>query len=138
MSLADVRWIALDHSDDARGTLTALEETALPFPIRRIFYMHRVPRGRERGAHAHRHTHQAVIAVAGRFTIDVSDGTETRTFRMDDPNRCLYLPPMTWVGLYDFDETTVALVLCDRAYEPQHVIRSREEYNRLLLDASPA
>ena len=92
MNLADVRWIDIDHSDDARGTLTALEGAALPFPIRRIFYMHRVPPGEERGAHAHRYTQQGVIAVAGQLAIDVSDGTRTATFALDDPNRCLTCP----------------------------------------------
>jgi dTDP-4-dehydrorhamnose 3,5-epimerase-like enzyme len=136
MSLADIRWIDIDHQDDDRGTLTAIERAALPFEIRRIFYMHRVPSGRERGAHAHRHTQQGVIAVAGAFAIDVSDGTEQATYVMDDPNRCLYLPAMVWVRLHGFTPATVALVLCDTAYNPQHVIRDWDEYRRLLREPS--
>ena len=74
MSLIEARWIDIRHNDDARGTLTALEGDELPFPVRRIFYMHRVPQGGERGAHAHRYTQQCLIAVAGAFTVDLSDG----------------------------------------------------------------
>ena len=130
MTLDDVRWIDIEHNDDARGTLTALEDSALPFRIRRLFYMHRVPAGQERGAHAHRHTHQCVIAVAGRVSLDVADGANAATYVLDDPNRGLYLPAMIWVRLYGFDPGTVALVLCDRPYVPEHVIRDWNEYTR--------
>ena len=54
--------------------------------------MHRVPQGGERGAHAHRYTQQCLIAVAGAFTVDLSDGAATATYVLDDPNRALYLP----------------------------------------------
>ena len=131
MSLADVRWIESELTHDDRGSLSALEESALPFPIKRIFYMHRVPQGHERGGHAHRGTQQWVIAIAGRFTIDVSDGDRMATYVLDDPNRGLYLPAMTWVRLYGFDDNTVALVLCDAKYDPSGVIRSWDHYCRL-------
>jgi hypothetical protein len=132
VTLADVRWIDIEHNDDARGTLTALEDAALPFRIRRLFYMHRVPPGQERGAHAHRYTHQCVVAVSGRVRLDLSDGATTATYVLDDPNRGLYLPAMTWVRLHEFDPGTVALVLCDRPYVPEHVIRDWSEYRRQL------
>jgi dTDP-4-dehydrorhamnose 3,5-epimerase-like enzyme len=132
--LGDIRWIDIAHSDDERGTLTAIEEAALPFPIRRVFYMHRVRRGQERGAHAHRFTQQGIIAVAGSFRLDVADGTRTETYLLDDPNRCLYLPPLTWTRLHAFEPTTVALVLCDTPYHPEHVVRSWEDYQRLVRE----
>ena len=138
MSLADARWIDLTHSDDDRGTLTALEGEAIPFPIRRIFYMHRVPARRERGYHAHRYTRQCLIPVAGAFAVEAWDAATTATYHLDDPNRGLYLPVMTWVRLYDFRRQTVALVLCDTVYDPAHVVRDRDEYARLVREARPA
>ena len=137
MSLADARWIDIRHNDDARGTLTALEGDELPFPVRRIFYMHGVPQGGERGAHAHRYTQQCLIAVAGAFTVDLSDGAATATYVLDDPNRALYLPVMTWAHLRDFLPGTVALALCDTVYNPAHVVRSWDDYRRLVQEVSP-
>jgi hypothetical protein len=136
MNLAAVRWMPIPHADDDRGTLTAIEEAALPFEIKRIFYMHRVPEGRGRGAHAHRYTQQIVIAVAGSFAMDVSDGLRTETFVLDDPNRALYLPAMTWVRLHGFHPGTVALVLCDRQYVPEHVVRGWDDYCQLVREAA--
>ena len=131
MNLADVRWMPIPHADDDRGTLTAIEGSALPFEIKRIFYMHRVPAGRERGAHAHRFTQQIAIAVAGAFQMDVSDGVRTETFTLDDPNRGLFLPAMAWIRLYGFTADTVAMVLCDRQYVPEHVIRDWHAYRQM-------
>ena len=136
MSLADARWIDLAHSDDERGTLTALEGATIPFPIRRIFYMHRVPSTRERGSHAHRYTQQCLIPVAGAFAVDASDAESTVTYVLDDPNRGLYLPAMIWVRLYDFRSAAVALVLCDTVYNPAHVVRDRDQYDRLVRKMS--
>lgn len=132
MNLAEIRWIDIEHRDDERGTLTAIEPPALPFDIKRFFYMHRVPSGQERGGHAHRYTQQCAIAVAGSVTIDATHAGQTRTYVLDDPNRGLYLPPMTWVRVYAFQPLTVALVVCDTIYAPQHVVRDWDEYCRLL------
>ena len=99
--------------------------------------MHRVPQGGERGAHAHRYTQQCLIAVAGAFTVDLSDGAATATYVLDDPNRALYLPVMTWAHLRDFLHGTVALALCDTVYNPAHVVRSWDEYCRLVQEMSP-
>ena len=73
MNLAAVRWISIPHADDDRGTLTAIEGSTLPFGIKRVFYMHGMPDGRERGAHAHRDTQQVVVAASGSFRMDISD-----------------------------------------------------------------
>ena len=135
MTLADVRWIDIDHRDDDRGTLTVLEGARLPFDIKRLFYMHQVPTDHERGGHAHRDTQQFAIAVAGRFAIDVSDVERTETYRLDDPNRGLYLPAMTWMRLHAFQPGTVALVVCNTAYNPRHVVRDWDEYRRLRREA---
>ena len=136
MNLAAVRWMPIPHADDDRGTLTVIEALALPFAIKRIFYMHRVPEGGERGAHAHRYTQQIAVAASGAFRMDVSDGARTETFVLDDPNRGLYLPAMAWTRLYDFRPETVALVLCDREYVLEHVVRSWDTY-RALVGESP-
>ena len=130
MNLADICWIDIPHHDDDRGTLTVLEGSSFPFEIRRIFYMHHIPVGIERGGHARPYTQQCIITVAGSFTLDVSDGTATKTFVLEDPNRGLYLPKMIWVRLYKFHPGTVILVLCDTLYDVQDEIRDFAEFRR--------
>jgi dTDP-4-dehydrorhamnose 3,5-epimerase-like enzyme len=130
MNLAEIRWIDIPHHDDDRGALTVLEGASFPFDVRRIFYMHHVPPGIERGGHARPYTQQLLITVAGGFTLDVSDGTATKTFVLDDPNKGLYLPKMIWVRLHQFQPRTVILVLCDTLYDPRDEIKDFEEFRR--------
>lgn len=129
MSPAGVRWIDLPHATDSRGVLTAIEGAKdIPFEIRRIFYMHGTPPGIERGGHAHRDTRQIVVPVCGRLTVDLSDGRATESFALDDPNRGLYMPPMTWTRLYGFSPHAVCLVLADTHYDRAKSLRTWEDF----------
>jgi hypothetical protein len=127
MSLGEVRWIDLPHALDERGVLTSIEGGIdLPFDIRRLFFMHGIRA--ERGGHAHRFTRQLVLPIAGEFSVDLSDGDNSASFRLTDPNRGLYMPPLTWVRLYDFAQGAVCLVLADTHYDRSASIRRWEEF----------
>jgi len=129
LSLERVRWIDLPHAVDERGVLTAIEGgTNIPFDIRRVFYMHKTPNGIERGGHAHPDTQQVVVPLSGRFDLELSDGTRAKSFEMVDPNRGLYMPPMTWVRLKNFTEYAVCLVLADTRYDKSRSIRTWEDF----------
>src|SRR4051812_13378468 len=101
-----VRWIALPRVQDARGTLGAIETGRdIPFPIKRVFYVHGVQG--ERGGHAHAATRQFIVPVAGSFAIEASDGAVSTVHVLDDAHRGLYVPPMIWLRLYDFSPSAV-------------------------------
>lgn len=124
------RWIDLPRRIDARGALTIIGHADIPFSIARIFYVHDVPRGGERGGHAHRVTEQFVIAIAGSFAIDLSDGSRTRSFRLDIPQRGVYVPPMLWDRLYDFGSGAVCMVLVSTQYAESDYIRDWSTFVR--------
>ena len=137
MNPADIRWIDLAHHDDDRGKLSVLESGTFPFEVKRVFYMYGVPEGAERGGHAHLYEQQILITLAGSFALDVSDGTRTETFILDNPNRALYVPARRWVRLHRFAPNTVVLVICDTRYDPLHVISDWNEFQRLSRAPSP-
>jgi hypothetical protein len=137
MGLREVRWIDLPHVPDERGVLTSIESGLdIPFDIRRIFFMHAI-RG-DRGGHAHRVTRQLLLPVAGEFKLHVSDGFESGTYHVADPNRALYLPPMSWVRLYDFALNAVCLVLADTHYVDDTYIHDWDEFLRTRQGAGAA
>lgn len=128
MSLEDVRWIEFLSVADERGVLTALEgEKSIPFEIKRIFYMHHLT-GLKRGEHAHRDTKEVIIAIAGHFKIDLFDGISRKSFMMDNPNRGLYMPEMTWVDVYDFSADAICLVLANTHYDSSQSIRDQNQF----------
>lgn len=117
------------YPEPDRGTLTVIESGhSIPFPIARIFYMYGLGDDCERGAHAHRESEQVFIAVSGSFTLSVTDGHQTKTFAMKEPNRAVYVPPMIWARVYDFSDDAVCLVLTDSPYEPADYIRDWDAF----------
>lgn len=122
-----VRYVALPSHADARGVLTAVESGRdLPFEIKRVYFVHDIVQ--DRGGHAHRDTHQVVVAVSGRFTITLSDGTRERAFVMDDITRGLYLGPMLFIRLSHFSPGAVMASFASTHYDTTRSIRSWPDY----------
>ncbi|MEY4641860.1 MAG: hypothetical protein RLZZ227_1854 [Pseudomonadota bacterium] len=122
-----VRWIDLPAVADSRGTLTAVEAMVdIPFDIRRVFYLHHVVA--DRGGHAHLDTDQVVIGISGRHVIEVRGAARRLRFVLDDPNRGLYLPRMTFTSLLEFSAGAVALVLASTHYDRGRSLRTFEDY----------
>lgn len=129
MSLTDVRWIDLQDVTDERGRLTAAEGGIhIPFSIARVYTIHQVQPGEERGGHAHILTDQVAVASSGSFCVEVSDGVEAITWFLDRPERGLFLPRMLWVRLYHFSPKAVALVFASTPYDEARYIRKWEDY----------
>ena len=129
MKISDIKWINLKSVCDDRGCLTAIEGgQMIPFEIKRVFYMHNIIKGAERGGHAHLDTDQLVVAVHGIFRIIVSDGIESRSVLLDNPGWGINLPRMTWTNLVDFSDKAVCLVLASTNYDRSKSIRTWTEY----------
>jgi len=130
-AIPGVRWVELPSRVDGRGVLTSVEgQIDVPFEIKRVFYMHHIIT--DRGGHAHADTDQVVIAAAGRFKMDLSDGTNTQTYVLDDPTRGVYTPRMVFIRLYDFSPGAVCLVLASTHYDISKSIRSWEDYLKAM------
>lgn len=116
--IADCREVKLPAVVDPRGALTFVEaERHVPFEIKRVFYIYDVPTGRSRGAHAHRTLHQFLICLSGSFDVAVDDGASKATRHLNRPWNGLYVPPLIWVSVTNFDPGTVCLVLTSDYYD---------------------
>jgi hypothetical protein len=122
-----VHFVDLHSNFDTRGSLTAIEGGRdIPFDILRVYYLLDVIG--DRGGHAHRDTQQIVIALAGSFEMNLSDGQQTRTFVLDNPSKGLYVVPMLFIRLSNFSPGTVALVLASTHYDKNRSIWSWDAY----------
>ena len=130
-AIPGVRWVELPSRVDERGVLTSVEGAMdVPFEIKRVFYMHHIIT--DRGGHAHADTDQVVIAAAGLFKMDLSDGTNTQTYVLGDPTRGVYTPRMVFIRLYDFSPGAVCLVLASTHYDISKSLRSWEDYLKAM------
>jgi hypothetical protein len=109
LNLENVKWIRVNTHVDERGSLSAVESHAgVPFEIKRIFYMHNIVAGEDRGGHAHQETDQYAIALHGSMKV--------------------FLPKLTWTDLYDFSDDAVCLVLASTHYDRSKSLRTWTEY----------
>jgi hypothetical protein len=129
MPLADCRIIEIPRFADERGSLSVVEGGALvPFGIARVYYLYDIPAGQVRAAHGHRRLEQFMVALSGSFEIDLDDGFERRTVRMDRPDRGLYIAPGMWRDLNGFSGGAVCLVLASLHFDEADYLRDYDDF----------
>jgi uncharacterized RmlC-like cupin family protein len=105
---------------------------AVPFSIKRIFYLYDIPGGESRGAHAHRECHQFLIAASGSFEVLLEDGTTKRHVQLNRANFGLHIPPGIWASEVNFSSGSICLVLASHLYNEHDYIRSFSDYTSFL------
>jgi len=119
--------LSLRTFTDARGNLSVVEDSELPFPIKRLFYIYGVDKS-DRGGHRHKTTSMALISLRGSCKADVNEGSGRDTYVLDHPNSCLILEPKDWHLLYDFAPGTIVLACASRHFDESDYIF--EEYKK--------
>ena len=119
----------LNKMHDPEGNLTYMYENVhVPFPINRVFYSYDIPGGESRGAHAHKHCHQFLIAASGSFEVALDDGVNKRTVLLNRPFWGLHVPPGIWAAEQGFSSGSICLVLASEGYSEDDYIRNYDEY----------
>ena len=116
------------HSDK-RGCLTIVEEGhEIPFDIQRVYWIHSVPQGEERGKHSNKVSSEYVVAVSGSVEITLEDINGRQTYLLDSKDKGLLIPPDTWDEIRNFSPDAVLLVLASHSYDESAYIHSYEEF----------
>ena len=117
---------------DGRGVLTFGQVgDHLPFVPRRYYAIMEVPDGKVRGEHAHRRQHGFMVCLAGALTVTLDDGESKQSWRLDGPEKGLYIPPMHWDTLSDFTPGAVVLCLSSGEFDEGDYIRNYDEFLEL-------
>jgi UDP-2-acetamido-3-amino-2,3-dideoxy-glucuronate N-acetyltransferase len=123
---------------DLRGDLTAGEfGKHIPFTPKRYFMVFGVPSKEVRGEHAHRECHQFLLCVRGSCAVVADDGTRRMEIVLDEPNRGIYLPPMTWGIQYKYSADALLLVFASHHYDSADYIRDYSEFIELAAKFKP-
>lgn len=138
LDLTRPQLIRLPRIHDPRGNLTfAQNPGALPFTLRRAYWIYDVPAGEERGGHSHREMAQMLVAVGGSFNVNVCDGFSWRTFTLNRPFEGLFIPPGIWRTLDNFSSGAVCLSLVSTDYAESDYIRDFEEFREIARKCPP-
>ena len=114
---------------DERGKLVVIEGAqAIPFDIKRVFYIYDSDSTVVRGQHANRESEFVLINVAGHSKVRITDGTEELVVSLDKPMMGVYIPKMIWKDMYEFSSDSVLLVLASTHYDSGEYIRDYDAY----------
>ncbi len=123
------REVPLIHIQDGRGAISIAEKGAqFDFDVRRIFFLSQIEKGQERGHHAHEELRQIIFATSGSFIIDLDDGRNRKSYHLKSGGYGLFVNGPVWRVMKEFSPDAVMMVLCDRIYSEDKVIRNYDEF----------
>lgn len=118
---------------DERGKLVVIEGgQAIPFDIKRVFYIYESDATVVRGQHANRESEFVLINVAGKSKVRITDSIEEFIVELNKPMMGVYIPKMIWKDMYDFSPDSVLLVLASTHYDGKEYIRDYDEYLEIM------
>lgn len=127
-NINDVQFIDITKVHDTRGNLSVLEGNAVPFEMKRVYYLYDIPSGVRRGGHSHKDCQELLVALSGSFDVIVNDGTEQKTVMLNKPNLGLLIPNGIWRELENFSSGSVCLVLASDVFAEEDYIRDFEDF----------
>lgn len=129
-SVKDCILVDIPTFTDERGAISVMDKE-LPFDVKRVFWLHHIKEGKDRGAHALLDSSEIMIAVHGSFVVDLDD-TETKTsIVLDNPSKGLMIRPGIWFRTHSYKNGGVSLILAAEEYTRDKYTYDYEEYKRL-------
>lgn len=124
------RLVDLPGDQSPQGDLIFIQAgSGLSFAVRRVYFIRDIPDWAVRGGHAHKHCHELIVAAAGAMTVslEAQDGT-THRYRLEDPRKGLYVPPLYWRVVSEYLQGSLCLVLASEDYDPAEYLRDHERF----------
>lgn len=129
-SILDCTLVNLPTFIDTRGSITVLDKE-LPFEVKRIFWLHHIAEGEERGAHALLEGTEIMVAVHGSFEVDLDDGENVCTILLNNPAKGLIIKPGIWFKTHSYKDNGVSLILADEEYSRDKYTYDYDEFKKL-------
>jgi hypothetical protein len=119
--------------DQHLGFLVSTQQAdCLPFPVKRVFWVHHVPSGIRRGLHAGKTMAEVLVAIQGRVEIRTESWTGKQNFVLDRPDMGLLVPARCWIEL-SFSDDALLLCLASTDYDPEDYIMDYAEFRQTCL-----
>ena len=116
----------LQEESGELGVLEYVKE--FDFLVKRIFFLKNIDSKSNRGSHAHKELKQIIICLSGSFEITLDNGLQKKVFKMNEKNKYLYVDGKVWRDMKNFSKNAVMLVLCDREYRYDEVVRNYDDF----------
>lgn len=104
----------------------------VPFDIRRIYYISKVPEGVRRGFHAHKDLKQILFCPYGRIQLILENKNEREEIELSDPSIGVIIDKPTWREMLWLQKDSVLCVAASDYYTPEDYIRDHDEFRRFM------
>ena len=115
---------------DERGAISVMDKE-LPFQVKRVFWLHHIIEGKDRGAHALLDSSEIIIAIHGSFVVDLDDTTTKTSILLNSPEKGLIIRPGVWFRTHSYKYDGVSLILAEDVYSRDKYTYDYEEFKRL-------
>lgn len=129
-SVKDCIIIDVPTFTDERGSISVMDKE-LPFDVKRVFWLHYIAQGKDRGAHALLSSSEIMIAVHGSFVVDLDDIQNKKSILLDSPHKGLIIRPGIWFRTHSYKDDGVSLVLAEEEYARDNYTYDYDEFKRL-------
>nr|WP_297705280.1 GNAT family N-acetyltransferase [uncultured Butyrivibrio sp.] len=111
------------------GELSFFEGThEVPFEIKRIYYISKVPEGTRRGFHAHKELKQVLFCPYGRIQIILENKNGREEIELSDPSIGIVIEECTWREMLWLQKDSVLCVAASDFYKVEDYIRDYDEF----------
>ena len=117
------------------GELSFFEATHdIPFEIKRLYYISKVPEGVRRGFHAHKKLKQLLFCPYGRIQLILENRNGREEIELSDPSVGVVIDQLTWREMLWLQKDSVLCVAASDFYKVEDYIRDYDEFKSLMED----
>lgn len=124
----NVTIIDIPKIENHLGNIAVVENSIVPFDIKRVYYLYDIPSSAQRGGHSHKKLQQVLIAISGSFDVVLNDGKTQKVVTLNKPDKGLLIEINIWRELQNFSSGAVCLVLASTVYDEADYIRNYDEF----------
>ena len=115
------------------GELSFFEGThEIPFVIKRIYYISKVPEGVRRGFHAHKELKQLLFCPYGRIQLILENRNGREEIELSDPSIGVVIDQCTWREMLWLQKDSVLCVAASDFYEVDDYIRDYDIFREFI------
>ncbi len=119
------------------GELSFFEGTRdVPFEIKRIYYISKVPEGVRRGFHAHKKLKQVLFCPYGRIQLILENEYGREEIELSDPSIGVVIEKCTWREMIWLQKDSVLCVAASDFYKVEDYMRDYEEFRQNIFRIS--
>lgn len=117
------------------GELSFFEATHdVPFEIKRMYYISKVPEGTRRGFHAHKKLKQLLFCPYGRIQLILENKNGREEIELSDPSIGVVIEEPTWREMLWLQKDSVLCVAASEFYEVEDYIRNHQKFEEYIKE----